>query len=85
MELWQLDVMGGVYLTDRTALSVVTRLDDYARFCVLTKLVTRATAQPVCDAFVEALATHGLPESVLTDNGKVFTGKHATKWPSRGL
>jgi transposase InsO family protein len=31
MELWQMDVMGGVHLTDGTALSVVTGIDDYSR------------------------------------------------------
>jgi transposase InsO family protein len=79
MELWQLDVMGGVRLSDGTALSVVTGIDDHSRFCVLAKLVTRATAQPVCDGLLEALATHGVPESILTDNGRVFTGKLAHK------
>ncbi|MDQ4148390.1 MAG: IS481 family transposase [Actinomycetota bacterium] len=75
MELWQLDVMGGVDLADGTSVSVVTGIDDHSRFCVLAKLVTRATAQPVCDALLEALCTHGVPESILTDNGRVFTGK----------
>jgi transposase InsO family protein len=79
MELWQMDVMGGVHLTDGTALSVVTGIDDYSRFCVLAKLVVRATAQPVCDGLLGALAAHGVPESILTDNGRVFTGKHAQK------
>jgi transposase InsO family protein len=79
MELWQLDVMGGVYLTNGIQLSVVTGIDDHSRFCVLAKLVARATARPVCDALLEALSTHGIPESILTDNGKVFTGKLARK------
>ena len=35
----------------------------------------RATARPVCQAFVEAMRTYGIPEEVLTDNGKVFTGR----------
>jgi hypothetical protein len=34
MELWQIDVMGGVRLTDGTGLSVVTGIDDHSRFCV---------------------------------------------------
>jgi Integrase core domain len=37
--------------------------------------VARATARPVCDALVEALNTHGIPDQILTDNGKVFTGR----------
>jgi Integrase core domain len=35
----------------------------------------RATARPVCLAFVEAMRTYGVPGEVLTDNGKVFTGR----------
>jgi len=75
MELWQIDVMGGVHLTDGTQLSVVTGIDDHSRFCVMARLVERATAKPVCDALLEALQRHGVPEQILTDNGKVFTGK----------
>jgi transposase InsO family protein len=79
MELWQIDVMGGVRLTDGTQLSVVTGIDDHSRFCVMAKAVTRATVRPVCDALLEGLSRHGVPEQILTDNGKVFTGKLARK------
>jgi transposase InsO family protein len=77
MELWQIDVMGGVRLSDGTQLSVVTGVDDHSRFCVMATLVQRATARPVCDALVTALKRHGIPEQILTDNGKVFTGRRA--------
>jgi len=79
MELWQMDVMGGVRLTDGTQLSAITGIDDHSRFCVIAKLVHRATARPVCEALLEALSRHGSPEQILTDNGKVFTGKLARK------
>lgn len=75
MELWQMDVMGSVRLTDGTQLSVVTGIDDHSRFCVIAKLVPRATARPICDALIDGLSRHGIPEQILTDNGKVFTGK----------
>lgn len=75
MELWQIDVMGGVHLADGTMLSVITGIDDHSRFCVIAHVVPRATARPVCDALLEGLARHGVPEQILTDNGKVFTGK----------
>jgi transposase InsO family protein len=54
---------------------VITGIDDNSRFVVSAKVVTRATAGPVCEALVEALARHGVPEQILTDNGKVFTGR----------
>jgi transposase InsO family protein len=75
MELWQLDVMGRVFLADQTELKVVTGIDDHSRFCVLAQLVPRATARRVCAAFSEALRRYGVPEEVLTDNGKVFTAR----------
>jgi transposase InsO family protein len=79
MELWQIDVLGGVRMIDGSQVSVVTGIDDHSRFCVMATLVERATARPVCDALLGALKRHGLPEQILTDNGKVFTGKLARK------
>lgn len=74
-----MDVMGGVHLVDGTQLSVVTGIDDHSRFCVIARLVVRATARPVCDALLEGLFRHGIPEQILTDNAKVFTGRVANK------
>ncbi len=78
MELWQIDVMATT-LADGTGVSVVTGIDDHSRFCVIAKVIARATARPVCDALLEALGRHGIPEQILTDNGKVFTGRLARK------
>jgi hypothetical protein len=75
MELWQLDIIGSVFLNNGLQVSVVTGLDDHSRFCVMAKVVARATARPVCDALLQALNIHGIPEQILTDNGKVFTGR----------
>jgi transposase InsO family protein len=75
MELWQMDVVGGVHLCGGGEVKVITGIDDNSRFVVSAKVVARATARPVCEALVEALARHGVPEQILTDNGKVFTGR----------
>lgn len=75
MELWQMDVVGRISLSDGTSLSAVTGIDDHSRFCVIAKVVPRATARPVCDALLEGFSRHGIPESILTDNGRVFTAK----------
>ena len=75
MELWQLDVMGGIWLTDGRELKAVTGIDDHSRFCVMAGLVERATAPSVGRVFTQALDRYGTPEEVLTDNGKVFTGR----------
>jgi hypothetical protein len=61
MELWQIDVMGNVFLTTGMGLSVVTGIDDHSRFCIMANVVARATARPVCDALLEAFITHSIP------------------------
>jgi transposase InsO family protein len=75
MELWQMDVVGGVHLRDGVEVKVITGIDDNSRFVVCATVVARATARPVCEALLAALTRHGVPEQVLTDNGKVFTGR----------
>jgi transposase InsO family protein len=75
MELWQMDVMGRVYLAGGLEVKVVTGIDDHSRCIVCARVVARATARPVCQALTEALARHGVPEQILTDNGKVFTAR----------
>jgi transposase InsO family protein len=40
--------------------------------------MARERTQPVCDGLSSALRCYGVPQQILTDNGKVFTGKYAT-------
>jgi len=75
MELWQMDVVGGVRLVDGSEAKVVSGIDDHSRFCVSAYVVARATARPTCDALALAMRRYGVPEQILTDNGKVFTGR----------
>jgi transposase InsO family protein len=75
MQLWQMDVMVGVMLDDGTELKIVTGLDDHSRFCVAAGLVRQATSKAVCEILSNSLRTHGIPDEILTDNGKVFTGR----------
>jgi len=85
MELWQLDIMGGVFLADGTELKLVSGLDDHSRYCVIAQLVTRASSRAVCAAFAAALARFGVPAEVLSDNGKQFTGRFTRPRPSEVL
>jgi transposase InsO family protein len=75
MELWQLDTVGGFLLADGTSAKALTGVDDHSRYCVSARLMARERTQSVCDGFTSALRTHGVPAQVLTDNGKVFTGR----------
>jgi transposase InsO family protein len=79
MELWQMDVVGGVLLADGREAKILTGIDDHSRFVVCSGLMMRATSRAVCAHFAEALARHGVPQEILTDNGKVFTGRFGAK------
>lgn len=70
-----MDVVGGVLLADGTEGKVLTGVDDHSRFCVCAGIMVRATGRAVCGFFAQALERHGVPEEVLTDNGKVFTNR----------
>ena len=75
MELWQMDVVGGFLLADGRRAKALTGVDDNSRYCVSAYLTLRETSQRVCDGLGLAMRTHGVPEEILTDNGKVFTGR----------
>ena len=75
MELWQMDVVGGIGLADGSTAKALTGLDDHSRFCVSAQLMPRERTQAVCDGLAAAMRRHGVPQQILTDNGKVFTGR----------
>jgi hypothetical protein len=75
MALWQMDLVGGIFLADGTEAKLVTGVDDHSRFCVICQVVVRATGRAVCLAFAAALRQFGVPGEVLTDNGKQFTDR----------
>jgi transposase InsO family protein len=54
---------------------VVTGVDDHSRVCVIASVVERATARAVCLALAATLSRFGVPEEILTDNGKQFTDR----------
>jgi len=86
MQLWQLDVMGGLFLAPGSGSPVecklVTGVDDHSRYLLIAAVVPRATGRAVCAAFAAALAEYGIPEEVLTDNGKQFTGRFGHPRPA---
>jgi transposase InsO family protein len=70
-----MDIVGGFLLADGSHAKALTGVDDCSRFCVCATLMARKRAQPVCDGLAAAMRAYGVPEQVLTDNGKVFTGR----------
>ena len=75
VELWQMDIVGGFPLADGTSAKALTGIDDHSRMCVCARLMACERTRAVCEGLRAALATHGVPEQILTDNGKVFTGR----------
>jgi transposase InsO family protein len=75
MALWQIDIVGGVFLASGTEAKIVTGVDDHSRYCVICQVVARPTGRAVCLAFAAALRKFGVPAEVLTDNGKQFTDR----------
>lgn len=75
MELWQMDIVGGFALADGTSAKALTGVDDHSRMCVCARLMVRERTRAVCDGLRAALGVYGAPVQILTDNGKVFTGR----------
>jgi len=75
MELWQLDIVGGMSLANGRELKILTGIDDHSRFVVCAGVMARATSRAVCEHFAAAMRAYGVPGEVLTDNGKQFTGR----------
>jgi transposase InsO family protein len=91
MQLWQLDIMGSVMITDPgmvggvREVKLISGIDDHSRYCVIAAVTARGTSRAVCAAFLAALARFGAPEQVLTDNGVQFTGKYLRPRPTEVL
>jgi transposase InsO family protein len=85
MQLWQIDVTGSVFLADGSECKLISGINDHSRFCVIATVVRRATARAICRAFLTAMALYGIPNEVLTDNGKQFTGRFGKPRPAEVL
>jgi transposase InsO family protein len=73
-ERWQADVTHWL-LADGTAVEVLNLIDDHSRLCLASD-ARRSTGGPdVVTSFRAAFTRWGLPASVLTDNGAIFTAK----------
>jgi transposase InsO family protein len=71
-ERWQADITHWA-LSGGTDVEILNGLDDHSRYLVTSQARTVFKAADVVACFHEAAAVHGLPASLLTDNGAVFT------------
>ena len=81
MHLWQLDIVGGVFLVNGREHKMLSAIDDHSRFVVAATVLPVPSGPAVCDAFLAAITRWGAPFEVLTDNGKQFTGKFTRPLP----
>ena len=75
-ECWQSDFTH-YPLTTGTDVEVITWLDDHSRYALHLSAHPRITGQIVLSTFRAAITEHGCPASTLTDNGMVYTVRHA--------
>lgn len=77
-ERWQADTTHW-QLADGTGVEILNIIDDHSRLNLLAKARATTTGTDVLASFRAAFRRYGIPTSVLTDNGAIFTGK-----PRRG-
>ena len=71
-ETWQSD-MTHWQLEDDQPVEIINFVDDYSRAALSSVAVPVATAPEVVRVFYETAALYGLPASVLSDNGAIYT------------
>jgi transposase InsO family protein len=71
---WQMDGFQ-TSLSDGTTVVVLHLLDDCSRYDLALNAVGSENAADVWDTFTAAVAEHGLPRVLLTDNGTAFSGR----------
>ena len=73
-ECWQADVTHWV-LADGTEVDILNVIDDHSRLLVASRAFVTAKAADVVETFHQGAAGVGLPASLLTDNGAIFTAE----------
>jgi len=74
-ECWQTD-MTHWHLEGEQHVEIVNFIDDHSRAAMASVAVKVATAPEVVRIFFETAATYGLPRSVLSDNGAIYTAAY---------
>lgn len=64
-----------------TGKQLIAFIDDYSRYIVHAEYFEHATTENTILAFANAIAKHGKPENILTDNGSQFTPARSEKGP----
>jgi transposase InsO family protein len=73
-ERWQADVTHWV-LADGAEVEILNIIDDHSRLCLASDTRPTTRGNDVVTSFRAAFNRWGIPASVLTDNGAIFTAK----------
>jgi transposase InsO family protein len=73
-ECWQADTTHWP-LADGTDVEVLNVVDDHSRLLVASRAFPTTKAADVVETFHQAAQTYGVPASMLTDNGAIFTAE----------
>jgi transposase InsO family protein len=71
-ETWQTDITHWQLAGGEHA-EILNLIDDHSRLFLASEAYTTVKAKDVVDSFHKAASLHGLPASLLSDNGAVFT------------
>jgi transposase InsO family protein len=74
-EMWQIDITSWQPASGEIA-EILNLLDDHSRLLLGSDAIRRVKAADVVHSFHKAAQLHGLPESLLSDNGAVFVGAY---------
>jgi transposase InsO family protein len=74
-DCWQSD-MTHWHLADDQPVEIVNFVDDHSRAVLRSVVVPVATAAEVVRIFFDAAASYGLPRSILSDNGAIYTATY---------
>jgi transposase InsO family protein len=77
-EMWQADITHW-QLAEGEHAEILNLIDDHSRLFLSSRAFSTVKAKDVVEVFHSAAELHGLPESLLSDNGAVFTAS-----PRRG-
>ena len=75
-EMWQTDITHVYLADDERPVEIINFIDDHSRLCLASVAKEIFTSRDVVGVFTQAGAHHGLPESVLSDNGAVYTASY---------
>jgi putative transposase len=79
---WSMD-----FVTDRLGtgqnLRALTVMDEFSRVCHAIEVDTSLTGERVVRVLEQLALSHGLPQSLLSDNGPEFTSRAVLTWASR--